>query len=119
MTTVRASLSESVKQALVRRARHAYPHEQCGFIMNSADPDTEQFVFEVPNVSAAPRHYWRMDPEYQRLAMLDEESVFGIYHTHPNGPDGPSTADIKYAPPNMRAFVATINGVFEYYPQAG
>lgn len=114
MTVAKIKLCDRVQLSLVKRALHAFPLEACGFIMNSADPDTEQFVFEVPNVAKSPAHWWRMDPEYQALAMYDEDNVFGVWHTHPHGPDGPSSTDLKYALPQMRFFVATANGVYEY-----
>lgn len=114
MTIAKAQLIESVKEALVRRVRYAAPDEACGFIMNSADPDVIQFVKDVPNVSHNRRHYWRMDPTYQALAMANEDELFGVWHTHPRGPDGPSVTDLKYVPPGIRCFVATLNGVFEY-----
>lgn len=114
MTTTRAPLAECVKHALVKRARYAFPFEACGFIMNSADPDSEQFVFAVPNVAKNRRHSWQMDPDYQAMAFRDEENIFGIWHSHPSGPDGPSETDFKYMIPGQRFFVVTINGVFEY-----
>jgi proteasome lid subunit RPN8/RPN11 len=114
MTTIRVPLAESAQVALVKRAKLGYPNEVCGFIMNSADPGAEQFVFEVPNVHPRPEHHWRMDPGYQALAMQDEDNIFGVFHTHPHGPDGPSETDLRYMIPGLRFFVATFNGVFEY-----
>jgi proteasome lid subunit RPN8/RPN11 len=114
MTIAKAKLSEMARQALMHRARYAYPLEVCGFIMNSADPDTEQFIFDVPNVHRDPRHHWAMNPSWQLLAMRNEENIFGVWHTHPSGPDGPSETDYRYMTPGLRFFVATRNGVFEY-----
>lgn len=115
MTIAKQELSSSVRQALMHRARFAYPLEACGFIMNSADPDTEHFVFEVPNIARNPRHSWAIAPDYQRIAMINaEELLFGIWHTHPSGLEGPSATDLKYLLPGVRFFVATRNGVFEY-----
>lgn len=119
MTIAKQSVSELVKKALMHRARSAYPLEVCGFIMNSADPDTEQFVMDVPNIAKRPEHSWQMDPDWQRVAMQDEDNVFGIWHTHPHGPDGPSDTDLRYIIPGQRFFVATRNGVFEYGMVAG
>lgn len=118
MTIAKAEITESVRQALMYRARYAYPLEACGFIMNSADPDTDQFVFEVPNIHKNPRHAWQMDPQYQLVAMANEENVFAIWHSHPSGPEGPSETDYKYMIPGLRFFVATRNGVFEYEMRA-
>lgn len=114
MTIAKAQLSRLTVEALKYRARTAYPLEVCGFIMNSADPDTEQFVLDVPNISRNPRHSWRMAPEFQMVVMANEDDVFGVWHSHPNGPDGPSETDKKYMLPGLRFFVATGNGVFEY-----
>lgn len=115
MTIAKQQLAESTRQALMHRARYAYPLEVCGFIMNSADPDTEQFVLEVPNVARNPRHSWAIDANYQRMAMENaSDLLFGVWHTHPCGPDGPSETDKRYIIPDLRFFVATRNGVFEY-----
>jgi len=114
MTIAKQELSEEVVTFLNRRVRQAYPLEICGFIMNSADPDCGMFVFEVPNISGNPRHFWRMSPNHQRIAMANEDDVFAVWHTHPRGPDGPSQTDLKYTPPGLRCFVVTYNGIFEY-----
>lgn len=114
MTVARAQLGTFAEEALTRRARHAYPLEVCGFIMSSADPDTDHYLFEVPNIAKDPEHHWLMGEDYMRLAYTDEENIFGVYHTHPNGPEGPSEVDLRYVPPDMRMFVATRNGVYEY-----
>lgn len=114
MTIAKAEIAEPVKYALMRIARRNDPLEVCGFIMNSADPDTEQFVMEVPNVHPAPLHNWRMDERYQSVVMEREGDVFAVWHSHPRGPDGPSTTDLRYMLPGIRFFVVTGNGVFEY-----
>lgn len=114
MTIAKHGVAESIQLALMRRARYAFPFEVCGFIMNSADPDTDQFILQVPNIHRNPRHGWRMDENYQRVAMTAEDEVFGVWHTHPSGPDGPSSTDKRYMIPGLRFFVATANGVFEY-----
>lgn len=114
MTIAKAQLAPGTYQALIKRAKYAYPFEACGFIMTSADPGVEQFVFAVPNVARDRRHSWKMDEDWQRLAFVDEENIFGVWHSHPHGPDGPSETDKKYMIPGLRFFVATFNGVFEY-----
>lgn len=119
MTVAKHDISGATRTALMKRTKYAYPKEVCGFIMNSADPDTDQYVFEVPNIAKRPEHSWQMDPEYQRLVMLDQDNVFGVWHSHPHGPDGPSETDLKYQIPGMRFFVATFNGVFEYGMREG
>jgi proteasome lid subunit RPN8/RPN11 len=114
MTIAKTALTEFAQKALVHRARYAFPREVCGFIMTSFVQDREQFIFEVPNVAKKPEHSWTMDPDWQALAMRDQEAIFGIWHTHPHGPDGPSDTDYRYMIPGLRFFVATRNGVFEY-----
>lgn len=119
MTIAKAQLSEQAREALMKRARYAFPWEACGFIMNSADPDTEQFIFEVPNIAKNKEHRFLMDPSYQALVFTDEENIFGVWHSHPRGPDGPSDTDLKFMMPGIRCFVATANGVFEYEMATG
>lgn len=114
MTTTQLPLAVCAKEALIKRAKYAYPLEACGFIMNSADPDTEQFIFEVPNVARNPRHNWEMGADWMRVAFANEDDIFGVWHTHPNGPDGPSETDLRFTPAGLRFFVATVNGVYEY-----
>jgi proteasome lid subunit RPN8/RPN11 len=107
-------LSKELQNQLLHRARYQYPLEVCGFIMNSADPGSDMFLFDVPNVARNPRHNWRMDENWQRLAFFDEDNIVGIWHTHPVGPPQPSERDLDYRPPGLRCFVATRDEVIEY-----
>lgn len=111
---IQAPVSMATRLKLVDRVKLHYPNEACGFIMASADPDTRDFIFDVPNVAKRPEHQFQMDEGYLRLAYSDESNIVGMWHTHPNGPDGPSTTDLKFMPPGLRYFVVTLNGVFEY-----
>lgn len=57
-------------------------------------------MYLVDNRLASPSAY-EMDPQQQLEAMLDMEDremeLQAIFHSHPQGPDRPSTADLDVA----------------------
>ncbi len=72
--------------------------EACGLV--GGKDHTSMAVFPVTNLLHSPTRY-RMDPEEQLRVFnqLDENQweLLAIYHSHPNGPPGPSPIDIAEA----------------------
>jgi proteasome lid subunit RPN8/RPN11 len=89
---------EMEKQHWETMRRHiisCLPEEACGILVGKG-----KFVYEVipvTNVLHSP-HRFRMDPEEQLAAMIhmDEQGyqMLGIFHSHIQGPDGPSQTDL-------------------------
>lgn len=65
-------------------AIHEYPKEACGLIIPTG---------YVPclNTSANPEKEWRIDP----CVVASYRNVLAIVHSHPDGPDHPSSADMR------------------------
>lgn len=85
--------------------RHVASHadeEACGLLAGTRDGERcfVNQVIPVANALHSPVRY-RMDPHEQLAAFnrIDESGLelVGIYHSHPNGPPGPSATDLAEA----------------------
>lgn len=91
-------LWEQMRQDVDQRA----PQEACGLLgghFTSLAAQAES-VWPVENALHSPVRY-RLEP-YQQLAVFDAIDtqgldLIGIYHSHPHGPDQPSSTDIDEA----------------------
>jgi [CysO sulfur-carrier protein]-S-L-cysteine hydrolase len=74
------------------------PEEACGLVAGVDGQSVE--VYPVENAMHSPVRY-RMEPQGQLQAMLAVEArgweITAIYHSHPDGTDGPSQTDIEEA----------------------
>lgn len=74
------------------------PLEACGLVAGKRG--TSAKVFAIRNANLSPTTF-RMAPQEQLAAMLEIEragwELLAIYHSHPNGPAGPSKTDIAEA----------------------
>jgi proteasome lid subunit RPN8/RPN11 len=95
-------LVETARESIVGHARDAAPAEACGLL--GGRPDENPVVtaaIATPNVATEPRTRYEIDPE----ALLAGQEAFedagldlvGFYHSHPEGPDGPSETDRELA----------------------
>ncbi|WP_319543151.1 C40 family peptidase [uncultured Pseudodesulfovibrio sp.] len=67
-------------------AREQYPYESCGLVVDG------QYI-SCTNTAANPLKDFRLDPgEYIRAEGMG--AVRGVIHSHPDGPDHPSRADM-------------------------
>jgi proteasome lid subunit RPN8/RPN11 len=95
-----ADLELSQDQWLKMRAEveRCLPEEACGLILGK--PGLARHVIPTTNILHSPVRY-RMDPKEQLAALrrMDQEGLdlIAIYHSHPNGPEIPSPADIAEA----------------------
>lgn len=92
-------LSRSAYDAILDHARADAPREACGALVGREDGETvvADTVRRVPNVAAAPRIRYELDPE-SVLSVFDEaeatdRDVVGFYHSHPAGPASMSDTD--------------------------
>ena len=78
------------------------PEEACGLLAGQLNRGLYQvrFVFPTTNLLHSTTRY-RIEPVEQLAAFeqMDAQGLelVGIYHSHPNGPDGPSPTDIAEA----------------------
>lgn len=86
-------------------ARAAFPYECCGLLIGAARNDS---VVQVTRIAesrnlAAPEWHDRfeIDPALQFSLLRElrgaEESIVGVYHSHPNGRPSPSPRDLEDA----------------------
>jgi len=107
-------LPEHIEDMLVKLANSGAPNEICGFVMRWPS-DGKLFILECRNIAKDPEHYFEIHQEDLLKAYENEECLLGMYHSHPRGPEGPSEADRKYAPPGgMRYFIVTLTHVYEH-----
>jgi proteasome lid subunit RPN8/RPN11 len=99
-------------QTMLDQLNEAYPLEACGLMAGKAG--MVHRLYPVANRLASPVEY-DMDPQEQVDAMLDLEEkgwdLLAIYHSHPVGPDVPSTTDIakSYYPDTLYIIVSLKN----------
>jgi len=72
------------------------PEEACGLVAGTGG--CSRVVFEVENILQSPVRF-RMEAGQQIRAFLEIEKsgmdLLAIYHSHPQGPDQPSTTDLE------------------------
>jgi proteasome lid subunit RPN8/RPN11 len=84
--------------AMLEHVRACLPEEACGLLAGSGDQVLTALPVENAIHSAT---RFRMVPEAQVEAMTHIEALgqdlVAIYHSHPNGPPGPSATDLAEA----------------------
>lgn len=79
--------------------------ERAGILYGMVDGTTAYVAggAELQNVSADPTHSYEFDPGVQAESWARVEGwgyeVLAVWHTHPEGPAGPSSTDIAFAMP--------------------
>lgn len=92
------SLSEEQWAEVLAHVQDCLPEEACGLLGGSRGRATK--AIPVTNADHS-RFRFRMDPREQveAMASLEESSLelVAIYHSHPEGPSGPSPIDLREA----------------------
>ncbi len=94
--------------------KHAINHptiEICGLIGGQDKQATT--IYSVKNIAEDPKHRFLMDPEEQIAAMRamreTNETLLGIYHSHPDSPAEPSQTDEEMAAyPGVYYFIISL-----------
>ncbi len=90
-------LPRSIVNQLLELALSAPDREICGLIASLEGQPTR--CYPVSNVANHPRSRFQLDPKQQIAAMRQMreqgETLFAIYHSHPNSPATPSITDIE------------------------
>jgi proteasome lid subunit RPN8/RPN11 len=79
--------SLSIKQAIANHAAEAGAHEACGMIVN-------QQILRVANSHPSPCSHFAISAE-NYAAAESKGTIEAIYHSHPQGKNGFSIADVK------------------------
>jgi [CysO sulfur-carrier protein]-S-L-cysteine hydrolase len=97
MAIIEIKITRPLATLLLGLAQKSPQHEICGLIGASAV--RPQTVYPVTNIAADAAHGFEMDPQAQIAAFkamrAKGESLFAIYHSHPQSPPVPSTRDIE------------------------
>ena len=92
-------LAADIIQQLLDDARAHRQVEICGLI--SIDRRSRLRIYPISNIADSPGRRFEMDPGEQIAAMRrmreQDENLFAIYHSHPDGPAEPSATDIACA----------------------
>ncbi len=98
VTPVALDLPPEMIELIVAHAQAGYPEEVCGLVAGREGQAVE--VYPGRNVSPTPRVAYEMDVE-TLMRMVEWEDagleLLAIYHSHPQGPDGPSETDVAKA----------------------
>jgi proteasome lid subunit RPN8/RPN11 len=102
------TFTREAHDAIVRHAERGKPYEICGVLGGTRDPgggaddgrdgdDRVATTVTVENISETPEVNYHMEPEDQLRAIDEVEDaghdVVGFYHSHPEGPEQPSSTD--------------------------
>lgn len=119
------ALRAAVYDAVLAHAREATPEEACGILAGdrenaeSEDGDSLRATaidyYRTPNVAAEPTITYEIDPEtqYRVLEEIDDSGrdLVGFFHSHPQGPAGPSATDHRQAAwPGYHYLIASLGG---------
>jgi proteasome lid subunit RPN8/RPN11 len=121
-------IPESVREQILAHAREGEPQEICGILAGTRtgtgldeDEHSDENEHRVKdehrvetrhptgNIAATPRTKYEIDPREQLESMevIEEvgREVVGFYHSHPEGPAGPSATDSAQATWPGRSYV--------------
>jgi proteasome lid subunit RPN8/RPN11 len=92
-------LTREQAQTLITQAQQGAPHEICG-LLAGRDGYAQQII-PIPNVASDPKRHFGMDPTalLRALKQIDdtEQTLLGVYHSHPAAAAIPSAQDIHEA----------------------
>jgi len=92
-------LPQHIVDAMINAARANREDEICGLLSSSNGHACR--LYPIDNIAEDRQHRFQMDPAQQIAAiktMRDrDESLFAIYHSHPQSPAQPSAIDIAQA----------------------
>lgn len=77
-------------QELIQHARAGAPYEVCGLVVSRG---SKSRLIPAKNLADDPINTFRLDPEAW-MQVADDETVIGIYHSHPKGDANPSLNDL-------------------------
>ncbi len=111
-------LPRPIVNRILALAQGSPDEEICGLV--SARDGEPRRCIPVRNVASDRRRLFAMDPSQQIDAMRDMrergETLFAIYHSHPDGPAEPSATDIEQSGyPDALHLIVSLNtrGVLE------
>ncbi len=92
------SLPPGMRAEIIAHARAGCPEEVCGIIAGTAEEGA--MLYRGRNTSAAPAVAYELDDETLAKQIEFEDAglaMAAIYHSHPRGPQTPSSTDVERA----------------------
>jgi proteasome lid subunit RPN8/RPN11 len=93
------SLPRSLTNQMLHHAQSDPAQEVCGLV--GAKNNTPCSIYPITNKASDPTCRFQLDEAEQIQAMqtmrTHQETLFAIYHSHPQGTDSPSSLDIEMA----------------------
>jgi proteasome lid subunit RPN8/RPN11 len=95
---MKINLPQKFRDSMIEHAIRELPNECCGVLIGRGSQIHR--VIPIKSNHPSPDSYF-MDPEEQMSVFSrmkeQEETLVGIYHSHPEGPEHPSDADLQFA----------------------
>jgi proteasome lid subunit RPN8/RPN11 len=109
---MRLAIFSTVAEQIRAHARRDHPREACGLLLGRAG--RIEAAVEAPNVAADPAHAFEIDPAVllrcHREARQGGRELLGWYHSHPNGREEPSAADVARAVEDGKVWLIVAQG---------
>mgnify|MGYP001218695931 CR=1 FL=1 len=89
-------IPEEIHQIILRHVQINFPEEACGILAGIGNRVTQAFL--ITNRLHSPVKFYMEPVELLRaLEKIENQNLdlVAIFHSHPDGPDTPSTTDIK------------------------
>jgi proteasome lid subunit RPN8/RPN11 len=110
--------TEMMRQ-IAQHGETAYPEEAAGFLLGAdGEPRRVETIFRLENAREedARRNRYLITPQdmlsAEREAVRLGKDVIGVFHSHPDHPDRPSSFDLEWALPWFSYVITTIeNGL--------
>ncbi len=107
-------ISKEVLAQIYAHGEAAFPDEGAGFLLGTDNPRRITAILGLPNVHEeaanhnrfliGPKDYLSGELEAERLGL----DVLGIFHSHPNSPNNPSTYDRDWAQPFFSYIITSV-----------
>jgi proteasome lid subunit RPN8/RPN11 len=106
------AVTRAALERLTAEAKRALPDETCGLLLGQGN--RIERIQPARNVHATPRTHFEIDPQAlvdaHRAARGGGPEIVGYYHSHPEGPAGPSATDQAMASGDRRVWAIVANG---------
>jgi proteasome lid subunit RPN8/RPN11 len=108
-------LSAALRDRIHAHGESAYPEEGAGFLLGSeADPRRVIDILPLPNDfdESMRRRRYLITPEAYLEAELTAErlglGLIGVFHSHPDHPNEPSSTDLEWAQPFFSYLITNV-----------
>lgn len=106
--TTRFAVPHEVQEILIAETYAAGRREICGFLLY------DWTIHYMRNVSAEDTRFAMDDAELLAFYERHLGKIAGVFHSHPDGRTSPSDVDVAYAPADMRYWIVTKQGFYEW-----